>query len=126
MNLSFEVVDAQPEPYAFTPTITLKLKSADFRLRTRARTLHDPTQLAAKIFAAGRDLLLREADGTRFRLIGIGVSELLPAAKADPVDLLDPKAARAAAAEQALDRLRAKFGRAAVVRGLAFGADEEP
>jgi len=107
-------------------TITLKLKSADFRLRTRARTLHDPTQLAAKIFAAGRDLLLREADGTRFRLIGIGVSELLPAAKADPVDLLDPKAARAAAAEQALDRLRAKFGRAAVVRGLAFGADEEP
>ena len=26
MNLSFEVVDAQPEPYAFTPTITLKLK----------------------------------------------------------------------------------------------------
>jgi len=55
-------------------TITLKLKTADFRLRTRARSLAAPTQLAAKIFAAGRELLAREAQGTRFRLIGIGVS----------------------------------------------------
>jgi DNA polymerase-4 len=106
-------------------TITLKLKTADFRLRTRARTLGDPTQLAARIFAAGRDLLLRETDGTRFRLIGIGVSELVAAEKADPVDLLDPRASRAAAAEHALDRLRQKFGGSVVVRGLAFDRDEE-
>ena len=38
-------------------TIMLKLKTEDFRLRTRARTLSDPTQLAARIFGAGRDLL---------------------------------------------------------------------
>src|SRR5204863_421265 len=38
-------------------TVTLKLKTADFKLRTRARGLGDPTQLASKIFAAGRDLL---------------------------------------------------------------------
>jgi DNA polymerase IV len=106
-------------------TITLKLKSADFRLRTRARTLGDPTQLANRIFAAGRDLLLRETDGTRFRLIGIGVSELVAAEKADPIDLLDPRASRAAAAEHALDRLRQKFGGSAVVKGLAFDQDEE-
>jgi DNA polymerase IV len=106
-------------------TITLKLKAADFRLRTRARTLGDPTQLAAKIFATGRDLLLRETDGTRFRLIGIGASELVDAEKGDPVDLLDPRASRAAAAEHALDRLRQKFGRAAVVRGIAFEHDED-
>jgi DNA polymerase-4 len=106
-------------------TITLKLKSADFRLRTRARTLGDPTQLANRIFAAGRDLLLRETDGTRFRLIGIGVSELVAADKADPIDLLDPRASRAAAAEHALDRLRKKFGGSAVVKGLAFDQDED-
>ena len=106
-------------------TITLKLKTEDFRLRTRARTLSDPTQLAARIFGAGRGLLLRETDGTRFRLIGIGVSELCAAEKADPVDLLDPRASRAAAAEHALDRLRQRFGGAAVARGIALDRDEE-
>src|SRR5262249_40632510 len=60
-------------------TVTLKLKSADFRLRTRARSLGAPTQLAAKIFDAGRELLARETGSTRFRLIGIGVSALAPA-----------------------------------------------
>ena len=101
-------------------TITLKLKTADFRLRTRARSLAAPTQLAAKIFAAGRELLAREAQGTRFRLIGIGVSALGSPADADPADLVDPRGERSKAAEQAVDRLRAKFGRDAVVKGLAL------
>jgi DNA polymerase IV len=101
-------------------TITLKLKTADFRLRTRARSLAAPTQLAAKIFAAGRDLLEREAQGTRFRLIGIGVSALGSPADADPADLVDPQGERSKAAEHAVDRLRAKFGRDAVVKGLAL------
>ena len=55
-------------------TITLKLKTADFRQRTRAQSIHGPTQLAAKIFAISRDLLAREIDGTAFRLMGTGVS----------------------------------------------------
>ena len=101
-------------------TITLKLKTADFRLRTRARSLAAPTQLAAKIFAAGRDLLEREAQGTRFRLIGIGVSALGSPADADPADLVDPQGERSKAAEHAVDRLRAKFGRDAVVKGLTL------
>ena len=44
--------------------VTLKLKTADFRLRTRSRHLADPTQLADRIFQAGSELLAREADGT--------------------------------------------------------------
>ena len=48
-------------------TITLKLKTADFRIRTRARSLGSPTQLAGKIFAAARGLLERETDGTKYR-----------------------------------------------------------
>ena len=83
--------------------MTLKLKTADFRLRTRARSLGAPTQLAAKIFAAGRELLARETDGTRFRLIGIGVSALAGAAEADPADLVDHSGRRSAAAEHAVD-----------------------
>jgi nucleotidyltransferase/DNA polymerase involved in DNA repair len=106
-------------------TVTLKLKSSDFRLRTRARSLAAPTQLAAKIFTAGRELLARETDGTKFRLIGIGVSALAGAAEADPADLVDVGGQRSAAAEHAVDRLRAKFGRDAVIRGIAL-EDGEP
>ena len=98
-------------------TVTLKLKSADFRLRTRAHSLPAPTQLANKIFFAGRELLAREVDGTKFRLIGIGVSSLASADDADPADLVDQYGQRTAAAEHAVDRLRAKFGRSAVIMG---------
>jgi DNA polymerase IV len=101
-------------------TVTLKLKSADFRIRTRARSLGEPTLLADRIFATGRDLLARETDGTRYRLIGIGVSQLDDAGKADAADLVDRRGERAAAAEHAVDRVRQKFGRAALVKGLVF------
>ncbi|HSL78785.1 MAG TPA: DNA polymerase IV [Pseudolabrys sp.] len=98
-------------------TVTLKLKSADFKIRTRARALGAPTQLASRIFAAGRDLLTHEVGATRFRLIGIGVSNLEDAIGDDLADLIDR---RAAEAEHAVDRLRSKFGRDAVVKGLAL------
>jgi DNA polymerase IV len=98
-------------------TVTLKLKTADFKIRTRAHSFDAPTQLAGKIFAAARPLLQREADGTKYRLLGVGVSALEPAERADPADFID---GRAAEAEHAVDRVRARFGDDAVVRGLAF------
>ncbi|HVZ53476.1 MAG TPA: DNA polymerase IV [Pseudolabrys sp.] len=102
-------------------TVTLKLKSADFKLRTRARALSHPTQLASRIFAAGRDLLRHEVGATRFRLIGIGVSNLVEASGDD--DLADLLGRREAQAEHAVDKLRSKFGRDAVVKGLAIEED---
>jgi DNA polymerase-4 len=104
-------------------TVTLKLKTADFRIRTRARSLGSPTQLAGRIFAAARGLLERETDGTRFRLLGVGLSAIVAAAEADPTDLVDD--GRNAKAEHAVDRVRARFGDDAVVRGLAFEDTEE-
>lgn len=62
------------------------MKTADFKLRTRNRKLDDPTQLADRIFRTGLSLLEKETDGTRFRLIGIGVSDLRDAGLADPPD----------------------------------------
>ena len=106
-------------------TVTLKLKSADFRIKTRARSLSDPTQLAEKIFAAGRDLLAHEIDGTRYRLIGIGVTTLEGAELADPAGLLDPVTTRSAAAERALDRVRERFGHGAAMKGIAFDAGDD-
>jgi DNA polymerase IV len=102
-------------------TVTLKLKTADFSIRTRASSLGHPTQLASRIFAAGRELLARETDGrTLFRLIGIGVSGLSDADGADFADLIDR---RTAEAEQAIDRLRERFGNDAVIKGRAFDSD---
>jgi len=101
-------------------TVTLKLKTADFKIRTRARSLDTPTQLAQRIFATARALLEREASGARFRLLGVGVSALCAADQADSADLVD---GRAAEAERAVDKVRARFGDQAMVRGLGFDGE---
>ena len=101
-------------------TVTLKLKSAGFRLRTRARHLMIPTQLANVLYESGQQLLARELDGTAFRLIGIGVSGISAADGVDPVDLVEPGIARRNAAERAMDRVREKYGKDAVIRGKLY------
>jgi DNA polymerase-4 len=101
-------------------TVVLKLKTADFRLRTRSASLDAPTQLADRIFRTAKPALKREADGTRFRLLGVGLSSLAPADNADPVSLIDPESDKRAAAERAMDKIRAKFGGEAVGTGRAF------
>jgi DNA polymerase IV len=120
-----EVSDRLKEKQLAGSTVTLKLKTADFRILTRARSLESPTQLAGRIFAASRELLTREINGTRYRLLGVGVSALTDAEDADPADLIDRGAARRAAAERAVDRVRGRFGQEAMVRGLAFEEDGE-
>lgn len=102
-------------------TVTLKLKTADFRSRTRSRSLENPTLLAARLYEEAHDLLLKEMDGTFFRLIGVGLSDLGPAEDADPADLLDARTPRLKAAEQAMDALKTKFGAQAVQRGILLG-----
>ena len=102
-------------------TITLKLKTADFRQRTRSHSIAAPTQLASKIFAVCREMLVKETDGTAFRLMGAGVSALQPGSQADDTDMLDRRAAHA---ERAMDDLRKKFGQAAVIRGIAYEGPE--
>jgi DNA polymerase-4 len=102
-------------------TVVLKLKTQDFKLRTRNRQLGDPTRLADRIFQTGLDLLRREADGTKYRLLGIGVSDLSDDDKADPPDLVDIQSRKRALAEGAIDTLRGKFGKKAVETGYTFG-----
>ncbi len=103
-------------------TITLKLKTADFKQRTRSQSIHAPTQLATKIFAISREMLAKEIDGTAFRLMGTGVSALRPGSQADDTDMLDRRSAHA---ERAIDSLRKKFGHAAVIRGIAYDGPEK-
>ena len=105
-------------------TVVLKLKTADFQTRTLNSKLADPTHLADRIFRTGRGLLEREIDGTRYRLIGIGVTDLTEGWRADPDDLLDEEATKRARAEAAMDAIRARFGRAGVEVGLTFAPGE--
>jgi DNA polymerase-4 len=119
-----EVSDRLKEKRLSGSTVTLKLKTADFRILTRARSLENPTQLAGTIFNAARELLAREINGTHYRLLGVGVSALTDADGADPADLIDRSAGRRAAAERAMDRLRGKFGHEAVMKGLSLEEDD--
>lgn len=101
-------------------TIVLKLKTADFRLRTRSASLEAPTQLADRIYRVAQAALKREATGTRFRLLGVGLSNLAPATGADPGSLIDPQNDKRAAAERAMDKIRGRFGGEAVTKGRAL------
>jgi DNA polymerase-4 len=121
-----EVSDRLKEKHLCGATVTLKLKTSDFRILTRARSLESPTQLAGKIFGAARELLAREINGTAYRLLGVGVSALANAGAADPADLIDRASERRAAAERAMDRVRGKFGHEAVVKGLSLEEKDDP
>jgi DNA polymerase IV len=101
-------------------TVTLKLKTTDFRIITRSRTGGESTQLAKRIFDQAKELLTPEARGkTAYRLIGVGVTGLTPSSEADRGDLLDEHLKRDVATETAMDAIRAKFGNKAVIRGTA-------
>ena len=116
-----ERVSARAKNYELAGrTVVLKLKTSDFRLRTRSTSLDSPTQLADRIFRTAQAALKRETDGTRFRLLGVGLSNLGPAMGADPSSLIDVTSDKRAAAERAMDKIRAKFGGASVEKGRAF------
>jgi len=100
--------------------ITLKLKTANFTLRTRAARLAGPSILPDILFEAAQNLLKRETTGTKFRLIGIGASPLADLSEADAPDLAAPDLSRRTAREAAITQLREKFGQSAVQRGRAL------
>jgi len=105
--------------------VTLKLRRTDFKIITRRRALPVPTQTAKTLFAVARELLAREADGRPWRLIGVGLAELLDASSVEH-DLFAGAERKALVEEQTVDRLRARFGPGAVTSGRALGAKRTP
>ncbi|MGV9006017.1 MAG: DNA polymerase IV [Brevundimonas sp.] len=98
--------------------IVLKLRRTDFRIVTRRTSLAEPVQTARALFAAGRALLAPEL-GRPYRLIGIGMGEVVDALDT-PSALFESPEARTLKTETAIDTLRSKFGRDAVVAGRAL------
>ena len=101
-------------------TITLKLKTARFKGLTRSTSLNEATFLAERIYRAAVPLLKNECNGTAYRLIGVGISQLEQADPSQtPLDL-DATVAQQAKTELAMDIVRDKFGRKAVSKGRNF------
>ena len=101
--------------------VTLKLKRANHALLTRRQSLRDATQLADTIYRVARALMDQAGDQGPFRLLGCGISDLVPESQADlSGDLLDPDAGKRARAERATDSIRERFGADAILKGRAL------
>ena len=102
---------------------SLKLRTPDFRIITRRRTLPMPTQTARTLFAVARELLAAEPAGRSYRLIGAGLSDFIAAGTAEG-DFFGGDEARSLKSETAMDQLRQKFGKGAIVTGRSLGREE--
>lgn len=101
--------------------VTLKLKRADHSIVTRRHALRDGTQMADTIYRTARHLMDHVENDTPYRLIGVGLSQLVPEDSADlSGDLLDPQARARGMAERASDEIRRKFGSDAIIKGRAL------
>ncbi len=120
-RLAEQVSDrAKAKEYA-GKTVTLKVKTADFKSLSRSFTLNEPTQMADRIYSNARQMLDGVIAKGPFRLIGVGISQLTRPEEADHyMDLLEQDAAKRAKAERATDAIRERFGKDAILKGRAL------
>ena len=101
--------------------VTLKLKRANFATLTRRLSLREPTQIADVIYRTARGLFDQVGDQGPYRLLGCGLSDLVPEDRADQLgDLLDPGAGQRREAERATDEIRRRFGSDAILKGRSL------
>jgi len=105
-------------------TVQLKIRFYDFRTITRAKTLPEPTDLAADLARVGIGLLRTVDPGEGIRLLGVSAQQLEPAAAVQTALALDDDVDDAADStssderrrlEHAVDAVRERFGDDAVV-----------
>lgn len=120
-RLSEQVSDRAKAKSLAGRIVTLKLKRSDFTQLTRRVSLHDPTQLADRIYRHARALFDQLNDPGPYRLIGCGISDLSTPEGADLAgDLLDPNAEKRNKAERATDAIRTRYGNKAIVKGRSL------
>jgi DNA polymerase IV len=101
--------------------VTLKLKRADHSLLSRRLSLREPTQTADRIYRTARNLFDQTSHAGSYRLIGVGISNLVSETNSHRTgDLLDPNEQNRAKAERATDEIRAKFGSGSIVKGRSL------
>lgn len=120
-RLSEQVADRAKAKGKAGRVVTLKLKRANFSLISRRLSLRDATQMADTIYKTARGLFDQVGDQGPYRLIGVGISDIVSDSAADlSGDLLDPQAAKRRKAEKATDQIRKRFGSDAIRKGRAM------
>lgn len=105
-----------------TRTITVKVRTSDFRTLTRSRTLLTPTDVGRELFLAARELLAgADLGGLPVRLVGVRAEGLSPAASTVRQPTLEeasdePSPSRRDA-ERVMDVVRERFGRTSIQAG---------
>jgi len=111
-------------------TVDLKVRYADFKTITRARTLDAATDVTDVIWRAAADLLQTKValNGRRVRLIGVGVSSLDVGGPVQKSLFDEPDRARHSDLDRISDQIREKFGTEALHRasGLLHQASHKP
>lgn len=120
-RLSEQVSDRAKAKSMAGRVVTLKLKRANHSLISRRLALRDATQMADTLYQTARGLFDQVGDQGPYRLIGVGLADLVAEDTADlSGDLLDPQAAQRRKAERATDTIREKFGADAIRKGRAM------
>ena len=108
--------DLPVEPFVKTPPAW-----NDYKTLTKRQSMRDATQMGDRLYSTARELFDQIAHEGPFRLIGVGLSDLVTDENADLTgDLLDPGANKRAKAERATDQIKAKFGKDAILKGRSL------
>jgi DNA polymerase-4 len=107
-----------------TRTITVKIRTSDFRTLTRSRTLATPTDVGRELYLAARELLAGvDLRGLPVRLVGVraeGLSRVATSIRQPTLDEAsdEPVPARREA-ERAMDQVRGRFGSGSIRAGAS-------
>ncbi|MBU0544513.1 MAG: DNA polymerase IV [Proteobacteria bacterium] len=98
-------------------TVVLKIKDSDFRQSTRSITVKTPTHSSRAVYKEAVTLLNSYELDKEVRLIGVGVSGLIPASVPVQINMFDEekkKNGKWEKVDRALDDIAKKFGKNAV------------
>jgi DNA polymerase-4 len=108
-------------------TITLKLKTADFKQNTRSITLDRPSQSSETLYHTAEALLARQTLDKAVRLIGVGASALIADTTPQQACLFpgtDQNQSGWEKIDQAVDQIAERFGNSAIHRGSLTPPDD--
>jgi len=97
-------------------TVSVKIRLASFKTMTRSRTLPYPTDVTHEIYATACSLYSSAGldRGAQLRLVGVRVSGLVPATRANAQLTFDDRPVGWREAERAVDQIASRFGSRAV------------